>query len=242
MPAAREQTVGMRCAKSTTSTGRGGTSLTPVIILLPNLLPFTLPRSKNLRSGLVGITAGCSVMYPSAAAFVGLISGLIYLGADKLLLKFKVDDVVNAIPVHFANGLWGCIAVGLLAAPDLVAVAYGPDTPVGWFYEWGRGSGNFKLMACQLCGICFIIGWVTVTMAPFFLILKQIGWFRVHEVDEEIGMDLSHHGASSYTFEKADPTVISKFEDRREAKLEKRASFSGASTQSKNAEEKDEKV
>jgi len=210
--------------------------------LLPNLLPFTLPHSKNLRSGLVGITAGCSVMYPSAAAFVGLISGLIYLGADKLLLKFKVDDVVNAIPVHFANGLWGCIAVGLLAAPDLVAVAYGPDTPVGWFYEWGRGSGNFKLMACQLCGICFIIGWVTVTMAPFFLILKQIGWFRVHEVDEEIGMDLSHHGASSYTFEKADPTVISKFEDRREAKLEKRASFSGASTQSKNAEEKDEKV
>jgi ammonia channel protein AmtB len=38
-----------------------------------------------------------------------------------------------------ANGIWGCMAVGLFAAPDLVAEAYGRDTgPVGWMYEWGR--------------------------------------------------------------------------------------------------------
>jgi len=92
-------------------------------------------------SGLVAITAGCSVIYPSCAAFVGFVAGAVYLGASKLLVKFRIDDVVDAIPVHLANGLWGCIAVGLLAAPDLIEDAYGLQTkagkprPVGWFYE-----------------------------------------------------------------------------------------------------------
>lgn len=104
-------------------------------------------------SGLVAITAGCSVIYPSCAAFVGLVAGAVYIGADKLLIKLKIDDVVNAIPVHLANGIWGCIAVGLLAADPLIDDAYGSVTgagnvrPIGWFYEWGRSSGDFRLMA-----------------------------------------------------------------------------------------------
>ena len=80
----------------------------------------------------------------------------------------------------------------------------------------------------KLAGIAFVIGWVGVTMIPFFYILKVIGWFRVHEVDEDIGMDLSHHGASTYTFEKPDQDVIAKFEERREEKIEKKGSRSSA--------------
>jgi len=175
-------------------------------------------------SGLVAITAGCSVVYPSVAVFIGGVAGAVYLGASKLLVKFKIDDVVDAIPVHFANGLWGVIAVGLCAAPDLIDPAYGTDRPAGWFYEWGRSSSNFRLMACQLSGICFIIAWVTATMFPFFYLLKVVGWFRVNEVDEEIGMDLSHHGGSTYTFEKPDPEVIAKYEERRQSKIERKTS------------------
>merc|ERR1712238_408282 len=64
--------------------------------------------------GLVGITAGCAVVEPWAAVVIGLISGIIYALASKLLIKLKIDDAVDAIPVHLFNGMWGCIALGYL--------------------------------------------------------------------------------------------------------------------------------
>ncbi|GMI53458.1 hypothetical protein ScalyP_jg1051 [Parmales sp. scaly parma] len=189
---------------------------------------FDLTAAMNgALSGLVGITAGCSVIYPSVSLVVGIISGAVYLGASNLLIKFKIDDVVDAVPVHMANGIWGCMAVGLFAAPDLVAEAYGRDTgPVGWMYEWGRSSGDFRLMATQLCGVLFILGWVGCMMGPYFMLLQWLGWFRVHEVDEEIGMDLSHHGASTYSFEKPAALTVDMYEQRKAKKISKRSKSS----------------
>ena len=37
------------------------------------------------------------------------------LGATNVLLKFKVDDVVGAFPVHGATGIWGVLSVGIFA-------------------------------------------------------------------------------------------------------------------------------
>tara|TARA_B110000971_G_scaffold103961_1_gene106867 strand:+ start:103 stop:234 length:132 start_codon:yes stop_codon:yes gene_type:complete len=41
-------------------------------------------------------------------------------------------------------------------------------------------------MATQLCGVLFILGWVGCMMGPYFMLLQWLGWFRVHEVDEEV--------------------------------------------------------
>eukprot|EP00978_Attheya_sp_CCMP212_P044147 scaffold301986_cov59-Attheya_sp.AAC.1 len=69
-------------------------------------------------AGLVGITAGCAVVTPWASIIIGIIAGWVYIAFSKFLIKMKIDDAVDAIPVHFANGMWGCIAVGLFAEPD----------------------------------------------------------------------------------------------------------------------------
>lgn len=181
--------------------------------------------------GLVAITAGTSVVAPWAAIVIGAIGGWVYLGFSKLLVRLKIDDAVDAIPVHFANGLWGCLAVGmysfkgtacsfmlrlhcrafakslclgLFAKADFMeAAGYvidGRDPHEGLFYEWGSGGSSARLLAAQICGLLFIIGWVSALMTPFFIALKYLGMFRVDELEEEVGLDISHHRGAAYDF------------------------------------------
>jgi Amt family ammonium transporter len=149
-------------------------------------------------SGLVAITAGCAVVTPGNAVLIGMVGGLVYYGFSKLLIRLKIDDAVDAIPVHFANGLWGVLAVGLFAEPSLMAVAGYNNEHAGWFFSWGRGSGDANLLAAQVVAIIWIISWVLVLMAPFFYGLNALGMFRVDAVEEEAGLDISHHRGSAY--------------------------------------------
>jgi len=142
--------------------------------------------------GLVGITAGCSTVEPWAAIIIGLIAGVVYVLASKLLVKLKIDDAVDAIPVHFFNGMWGCIATGLFASRRFVTMTYGEDYSPGLFY----GDGN--LLLCEICGILFIIAWVAVIMGPFFIALNALGMFRVDPIEEKVGLDISHHKGAAY--------------------------------------------
>eukprot|EP00542_Grammatophora_oceanica_P013517 CAMPEP_0194045696 /NCGR_PEP_ID=MMETSP0009_2-20130614/17543_1 /TAXON_ID=210454 /ORGANISM="Grammatophora oceanica, Strain CCMP 410" /LENGTH=56 /DNA_ID=CAMNT_0038690613 /DNA_START=32 /DNA_END=199 /DNA_ORIENTATION=+ len=48
--------------------------------------------------GLVGVTAGTSVVEPWAALFIGIIAGWVYYGFSKFLIMMKIDDAVDAVP------------------------------------------------------------------------------------------------------------------------------------------------
>jgi Amt family ammonium transporter len=148
--------------------------------------------------GLVAITAGCSVVEPYAALFIGIIGGWVYIGWSKLLIKLKIDDAVDAIPVHFGNGMWGVIAVGFFSKRELQEIAGYSLSSQGWFYNWGEGIGEANLLLVQICGVLWICAWVTVLMAPFFYILKVAGMFRVDPLEEEVGLDISHHRGAAY--------------------------------------------
>lgn len=157
---------------------------------------FDLTAAMNgLLSGLVGITAGCSVVQPWAAIIIGIMAGPIYILSSKLLIWLKIDDAVDAIPVHLVNGMWGCIATGLFADPTLVQSAYGISGEGGLFY------GNVNLILCEVIGIFWILGWVSATMTPLFLILKRFDLFRVSESDEMQGLDFPKHGKHAYNFD-----------------------------------------
>mmetsp|Transcript_7350 Transcript_7350/g.13495 ORF Transcript_7350/g.13495 Transcript_7350/m.13495 type:complete len:510 (+) Transcript_7350:227-1756(+) len=172
-------------------------------------------------SGLVGITAGCSVVEPWAAFVIGIVAGWTYIFWSALLVKLKIDDAVDAIPVHFGNGIWGCIAVGLFAEPTRTINAFGEHGHYGWFYSWGNGSADAHLLAAQVCGVLWIIGWVTVIMLPYFLILNAIGLFRVDALEEEVGLDISHHKGAAYDMSGPSADVQEKFEiSRSQRKIE----------------------
>ena len=141
--------------------------------------------------GLVGITAGCSVVEPWAAVLIGTIAGMVYVFSSKLLVMLKIDDAVDAIPVHFFNGIWGCIATGLFAAPRHTALAYGA-TNCGLFYS------NGNLLVNEILGIGFIMVWIGGVMTPFFIGLNFLGMFRVDPLEERVGLDISHHKGAAY--------------------------------------------
>jgi len=148
--------------------------------------------------GLVAITAGTSVVEPYAALLIGIVAGWVYIGASKLLIKLKIDDAVDAIPVHCFNGAWGILAVGLFSKSELQATAGFPDAHQGLFYSWGEGNGDANLLLCQVCCILWIVAWVSVLMIPFFYGLKTLGMFRVDALEEEVGLDISHHRGAAY--------------------------------------------
>ena len=138
-------------------------------------------------AGLVAVTAGCDAFDAVGAGVVGLVAGVLVVAVVEVLdLKLHIDDPVGAVGVHCANGIWGTIAVGLLANPDA------PAGLRGLFY-----TGDFKQLGLQLLGFAAVAGWAVFTMTGFFLFLKKINFLRADTADELAGLDASEHGLPS---------------------------------------------
>ena len=138
-------------------------------------------------AGLVGITAGCDALDALGATVVGIVSGILVVVVVEVLdLKCHVDDPVGAVGVHFANGVWGTLAVGLLANPKAPA---GLD---GLFY-----TGSIKLFGIQALGIGAILAWTALCMTITFLIIKKTIGLRVSAEEEIRGLDSTEHGLPS---------------------------------------------
>ncbi len=138
-------------------------------------------------AGLVAVTAGCDAFDAIGAAVVGLVAGiLVVVVVETLDLKLHIDDPVGAVGVHCANGIWGTIAVGLLANPDA------PAGLRGLFY-----TGDFSQLGLQLLGFATVAAWAAGTMLIFFTILKKADFLRAEAADELSGLDVSEHGLPS---------------------------------------------
>ena len=138
-------------------------------------------------AGLVGITAGCDALDALGAAVVGIVSGIIVVAAVEVLdLKLHIDDPVGAVGVHCVNGVWGTIAVGLLATPAA------PAGLRGVLY-----TGDFTQLGLQLLGFVSVAAWAAITMTLFFLLLRKLNFLRAEPADELTGLDITEHGLPS---------------------------------------------
>jgi len=173
-------------------------------------------------SGLVAITGSCGVIEPWAAVVIGAVAGCLYIFGSWALLQMRLDDAVDAIPVHMLNGAWGLVATGLFAAPKRLDAVYGHSDHVGLFYSFGNGGADGTLLGANLVGILFIFGWVMTIMFPFFIWLDMKGWFRSDPLDEIIGLDTSYHGGCMLgsNHDKVGPNTISVLEKSDQDKQE----------------------
>ena len=138
-------------------------------------------------AGLVAVTAGCDAFDAIGASVVGIVAGILVVEVvEKLDLKLHIDDPVGAVGVHCANGIWGTIAVGLLANPNA------PAGLKGLLY-----TGDFRQFGMQMLGFVAVAVWATVTMLIFFLILKKAKFLRADAADELTGLDITEHGLPS---------------------------------------------
>ena len=123
-------------------------------------------------AGLVSITAEPLTPSLGMATIIGGIGGAIVVFSVPLLDKFKIDDVVGAIPVHLIAGIWGTLAV----------VITNPDANLGTQVTGIVVVGAFT----------FIVSWVVWT------ILKLTVGIRVSEEDELAGLDTAELGMEAY--------------------------------------------
>ena len=138
-------------------------------------------------AGLVGVTAGCDALDAIGATIVGIVSGILVVVVVEFLdLKLHIDDPVGAVGVHLANGIWGTLAVGLLANPAA------PAGLEGLFY-----TGSAKLLGIQALGIVAILAWTAVCMIITFFIIKKTIGLRVSSEEEIKGLDSTEHGLPS---------------------------------------------
>jgi len=132
-------------------------------------------------AGLVAITAGCNSMTSVTSIFVGIVGAIIAIIVNEILNKYEIDDVVGAIPVHLAAGIWGTLAVGLFSDLSIL------DT----------GLDRFSQIKIQLIGI-ISIGLFSFIIS--FILLKILNYFyplRVSPLHEELGLNIAEHGAVS---------------------------------------------
>ncbi|MDB9857850.1 ammonium transporter [Amylibacter sp.] len=123
-------------------------------------------------AGLVSITAEPLTPSIGMATLIGAVGGIIVVITIPLLDKFRIDDVVGAIPVHLIAGIWGTIAV----------VFTNPAATIG----------------AQLFGILTVAFFVIITSSLVWLILKVIVGIRVDEEAEIMGLDRSELGMEAY--------------------------------------------
>ena len=171
-------------------------------------------------------------MEPWAAAITGAVAGLVYLVGSRFLVKIRLDDAVDAIPVHMFNGMWGLISVGLFASPSRLMEVHGRNEHPGLFYSWYLGESDAVLLGIQIVGILFIIGWILVIMLPFFVWLDWKGWFRSDPLEEIVGLDTSYHGGLALLTGLQDgvnPEYISAYKIKKSQQAENRRRIHGLS-------------
>ncbi len=138
-------------------------------------------------AGLVAVTAPCADCDCLGAIIIGFVSGfLVCFGVWLLDYKLKIDDPVGAVAVHFMNGIWGTLAVGLFATGN------GQDGITGLFY-----GGGFNQLGIQALGVVSILAWTGVIISITFLILKKTIGLRVSRHEEVVGLDATEHGLPS---------------------------------------------
>ena len=154
-------------------------------------------------AGLVAITAPCDVTDALGAIIIGAVAGLLVVfGVWLLDYKLHVDDPVGAVAVHFLNGIWGTIAVGLFATDTAPAFArgYGDGVVFGSNQICGEGlfyGGGFKLLGVQLLGVVTILAYAAIMIAITFVVIKAVVGLRVSEEEEITGLDATEHGLPS---------------------------------------------
>jgi ammonium transporter, Amt family len=127
-------------------------------------------------AGLVSSSAAAALLKPASAMIVGGVAGILVVSvADFLEFQLAIDDPGGAVSVHAVGGLWGILAVALLAD--------------------ARPRGQWL---AQLVGIATLLGCVLPLTYGLNWLQDRVHGQRVAREGELQGMDLFELGAGAY--------------------------------------------
>jgi Amt family ammonium transporter len=156
----------------------------------------TLGAASGIVAGLVAITPSCSSVNVLGALIVGAVAGVLCALAVGLKFKLGFDDSLDVVGVHLVGGIAGTLLVGLLAAPQTIAIAGGGGhTSAGLFY-----GGGFAQLIRQTIGASSVLAYSGIGTLVIALLLKYTIGLRLNAEDEATGIDEAEHAESGYEF------------------------------------------
>jgi len=133
--------------------------------------------------GLVAITPAAGFVTISHSIVIGLVAALVSNLVVFLRSKTSIDDTLDVFPCHGVGGMVGMILTGVFANSSVNSVV----TTNGLYFG---ETGLF---------IAHVVALIAVSVFAFFgslLLIKVtdlITPLRVHEVEEELGLDITQH-------------------------------------------------
>ena len=151
--------------------------------------PSVIGAAAGAVAGLVAVTPASGYVMPMEAMVIGLVAGLLCYGAVRVRANLGFDDSLDVVGVHGVGGMWGALATGLFANPDVSGLSYAEGVFEG---SWNRFS-DAAIGIGAIGAYSFILT---------FIILKVLDLtigIRVSEDEEELGLDVTQHGERAYT-------------------------------------------
>lgn len=199
---------GFNAGSATSSNGAAGsTFMTTTIATAAAMLAWllterlrdghatTLGAASGIVAGLVAITPSCSSVNALGALIVGLVAGVVCALAVGLKFKLGFDDSLDVVGVHLVGGLAGTLLVGLLAAPESVAINGVTGVSKGLFC-----GGGWDQLEKQAVGAFSVLAYSFIVTTILAFILKFTIGIRLNPEAEASGIDEAEHAESGYDF------------------------------------------
>lgn len=149
----------------------------------------TLGGASGAVAGLVAITPAAGYVEPLPALLLGMLAGGICLFGVRMKFRFKYDDSLDVVGVHFVGGVVGTLFVGVFATSAVNAAV----TNEGLFY-----GGGFQQLTIQALGVVAAACWAFgMTFALAWILNKTMG-LRVLPEHEVQGLDYTQHAENAY--------------------------------------------
>ena len=161
-----------RIFSNTNAAAAGGAIAALILTQIMYKKPDLTMILNGALAGLVSITAEPLAPTLGQATVIGAVGGLLVVVSVPILDKFKIDDVVGAIPVHLIAGIWGTLIVPL--------------------------TNSDASFGTQLYSIIIVGLFVVITTAIVWYVLKAVFGIRVDEEAEMKGLDVSELGMEAY--------------------------------------------
>ena len=151
----------------------------------------TLGAASGAVAGLVAITPAAGFVSPLPALLVGATAGVVSVFAIRLKFRFKYDDSLDVVAVHYVGGVIGTLFVGLFAAAAV--------NPAVRHQGLFLGGGLNQLTRQGLGVLATTVFAFTTTYAIAWVLRATIG-LRVEPDEESEGLDTSQHAETAYEF------------------------------------------
>src|SRR5450759_3067843 len=156
----------------------------------------TLGAASGAVAGLVAITPAAGVVSPLPALLLGCIAGAAALLAIRLKYRFKYDDSLDVVAVHYVGGVIGTLFIGLVAA-----VAVNPAIA----HQGLLLGGGLTQLARQGLGVLAASVFAFTVSYLIARALRATIGLRVAPEHEAEGLDSSQHAETCLLYTSPSP-------------------------------------